>query len=81
MRTPTCGHRVKTCQGGKNIMTISQSPIGRDQLKKAVIYFAELVESCPDKTRLELLQKVQLKFDLSPADCEFLNKKLSGEER
>ena len=61
-------------------MTTSQSPIGSDQLKRAVTYFSELVESCPDKTRQELLQKVQLKFDLSPADCEFLNRTLTGEK-
>jgi hypothetical protein len=47
-------------------------------LKKAVQYFSELVDSHPEKSRLELLQKVELQFDLSPADCEFLNKHLAG---
>ena len=55
-----------------------QSPLGKDKLKKAVQYFSELVDSHPEKSRLELLQKVQLQFDLSPADCEFLNKHLAG---
>ncbi len=54
------------------------SPLGKDKLKKAVQYFSELVDSHPEKSRLELLQKVQLQFDLSPADCEFLNKHLAG---
>ena len=57
-----------------------QSPLGRDKLKKAVHYFSELIASHPDKSRLELLQKVQLQFDLSPADCEFLNKYLAEED-
>lgn len=56
-----------------------KSPLNRDKLKKAVQHFSELVESCPDKSRLQLLQEVQLKFDLSPADCEFLNKHLTKE--
>ena len=52
------------------------NPLSRDKLKKAVTHFSELVEAFPDKSRLQLLEKVQLKFDLSPADCEFLNKHL-----
>ena len=54
------------------------SPLGKDKLKKAVQYFSELVDSHPEKSRLELLRKVELQFDLSPADCEFLNKHLAG---
>ena len=56
-----------------------KSPLNRDKLKKAVQHFSELVEASPDKSRLQLLQEVQLKFDLSPADCEFLNKHLTKE--
>ncbi len=55
------------------------SPLGRDKLKKALHYFSELVASHPEKSRLELLHKVELQFDLSPADCEFLNKHLAGD--
>ncbi len=55
------------------------SPIGGDKLKKAILCFSELLESSPEKSRIELLQEVQLKFDLSPADCEFLNRQLAKE--
>lgn len=60
-------------------MNTSQSPIGGDKLKRAVAYFSELVEANPEKSRLELLQKVQIKFDLSPVECEFLNQNLGKE--
>ena len=56
------------------------SPLGKDKLKKAIQYFSELVDAHPEKSRLELLQKVELQFDLSPADCEFLNKHLAGSD-
>jgi len=62
-------------------MTTSDSPLGRDKLKRALTCFVELVEANPDKSRLELLRKVELMFDLSPADCEFLNKNLADEDR
>lgn len=55
----------------------NHSPLGKDKLKKAVQYFSELVDAHPEKSRLELLQRVELQFDLSPADCEFLNKHLA----
>ena len=60
-------------------MSGSNSPVGGDKLKRAIKYFSELVLSNPDKSRLELLQKVQLEFDLSPAECEFLDKYLAEE--
>lgn len=58
-------------------MTTTDSPIGGDKLKRALTCFAELVEAHPEKSRLELLRKVELMFDLSPAECEFLNKTLA----
>jgi hypothetical protein len=54
----------------------NQSPLGGDKLKRAVIHFSELVELSPEKSRAELLQIVQLKFDLSPAECDFLDRRL-----
>ena len=44
-----------------------------DKLKKAIKTFSELLEQHPEKSRLALLQEVEIKFDLSPKECEFLN--------
>ncbi|BDD87097.1 hypothetical protein [Desulfofustis limnaeus] len=53
------------------------SPLASDKLKKAVLAFSDLVEQYPEKTRKELLQKIELSFDLSPLECAFLDKCLS----
>lgn len=45
-----------------------------DKLKKAIQEFSELLKEHPEKTRLQLLQQVELKYDLSPRECEFFNK-------
>lgn len=45
-----------------------------DKIKKAIILFSELLETHPEKPRNVLMQEVQMKLDLSPMDCEFLNK-------
>lgn len=44
-----------------------------DKVKKAILEFSELVQEQPEKTRWQLLQQVELKYDLSPQECEFLN--------
>jgi hypothetical protein len=51
-----------------------------DKMKKAITMFSELLEKHPEKSRLSLLQKVEMKFDLSPKECEFLNNHFDKEK-
>jgi hypothetical protein len=44
-----------------------------DKMKKAIKVFCELLEKHPEKSRLTLLQEVEIRFDLSPKECQFLN--------
>lgn len=44
-----------------------------DKLKKAVIAFNELLEQYPEKTRSVLLNEVEIRFDLTPRECQFLH--------
>jgi len=50
-----------------------------DKIKKAIICLSELIEQHPEKSRKVLLNEVEVKFDLSPLECEFLNKHFAGE--
>ena len=45
-----------------------------EKIKQAIKEFSELLLSSPEKNRQQLLQQVELKYDLSPQECEFLNK-------
>ncbi|MEE4167147.1 MAG: hypothetical protein V2I35_14180 [Desulfocapsaceae bacterium] len=58
----------------------SKSPLGRDKLQSAVQVLSELVLKFPEKSRDELVREVELKFDLSPLDCEFLDRHFSKKE-
>lgn len=49
-----------------------------DKMKKAICAFSELTQKYPQKSRLSLLHEVEIKFDLSPKECEFLNTQLAG---
>lgn len=43
------------------------------KLKKAVSWISETVKEHPDKSRKEIIVEAELRFDLSPRECEFLN--------
>jgi len=60
---------------------MSKSPIHPpgDAIQKAIKELAYLLENEPDKTRNQLLQKIALKFDLSPLECEFLQRHLADQ--
>ncbi len=44
-----------------------------DKTRQALTELASLLEQYPDKSRKELLQKVEVMFDLTPKECVFLN--------
>ena len=45
-------------------------------LKKALHWVSDTLRDHPDKERLEVLREAELRFDLTPLECEFLNKNL-----
>ena len=49
-----------------------------DKMKKALIWLCETQQQKPDAKRDKLLQEAEIRFDLSPADCAFLDKNFSS---
>jgi hypothetical protein len=47
-----------------------------ERVKKALQAFCELKEHSQEKDRRKLLQQVEIKFDLTPLECEFLHRQL-----
>lgn len=58
----------------------TRSPIGQDKLRSAVKALSELALKFPEKKRNELLKKIELKYDLSPLDCEFLDRHFNDKQ-
>ena len=44
-----------------------------DKIKKALKWLSEAVQNEPEKSRLQLLEQAEIRFNLSPRECEFLN--------
>lgn len=47
------------------------------KLKKAILWISETVTEHPDKSRQAVIAEAELRFDLSPRECEFLNSKFT----
>ena len=47
-------------------------------LQKAVCWISETVLDHPERERKKILMEAQVRFDLNPAECEFLRDKFSG---
>lgn len=56
-----------------------QSPLHTKstKLKKAIAWMSESLSEQPEKNRRAILQEAELRFDLTPAECEFLDQHLS----
>ncbi len=45
-----------------------------DKTRQALAELADLLLQSPDKSRQALLKQVEIKYDLTPKECEFLNR-------
>ena len=54
-----------------------------EKMRRVVLWISETVQANPQKNRLDILREAEIKFDLSPRECEFIETKLNetmGEE-
>ena len=56
----------------------SRLPTGSDKMKKALRWMSEELLCNPQKKRDTVIKEAEIRFDLSPAECEFLTKNFSG---
>jgi len=42
-------------------------------LKKAICWLGEIMQKHPEKQRDKVIEEAELRFDLTPAECEFVN--------
>ncbi len=43
-------------------------------LQKAVVWIGETMQQHPDKQRAKVIAEAELRFDLTPLECEFLHR-------
>ena len=45
-----------------------------EKVKRAIAWVAECLSDNPEKDRLVLVREAEVRFDLSPSECEFLDR-------
>jgi len=50
-----------------------------DKLRNAVRWICEILSEDPNKDRKTIIYEAEIKFDLSPKECDFLNRKFIKE--
>ena len=46
-----------------------------DKIRKAVRWMCEVLEAHPEKKRMAVIREAEVRFDLSPKECRFLDSK------
>ena len=59
--------------------TVSDTQPCGEKIKKAVRWIGETLQLYPNKERSSLIKEAEIRFDLSPRECEFLDKNFSEE--
>lgn len=52
-----------------------------EKMKKAIRWMSDTLLNNPAKKRQDVLREAEIRFDLSPAECEFLNKNFNNAEK
>jgi len=47
-----------------------------DKMKKALCWISEMLQSHPEKDRQRIITEAEVRFDLSPKECDFIDRKL-----
>jgi hypothetical protein len=47
-----------------------------DKMKKTLCWISETIKEHPEKDRQQIISEAEIRFDLSPKECDFIDRKL-----
>ena len=47
-----------------------------DKMKKTLCWVSEMLKAHPEKNRQQIISEAEIRFDLSPKECDFIDRKL-----
>jgi hypothetical protein len=56
---------------------MTTTTINKDKMKKVLCWLSESVRNHPEKNRISLLREAEIRYDLSPKECAFLDANFS----
>lgn len=52
---------------------MSATAINKDKMKKVLQWLSENIRNYPEKSRIDILREAEIRYDLSPNECTFLD--------
>ncbi|MCF6289575.1 MAG: hypothetical protein L3J03_01015 [Desulfobacterales bacterium] len=49
-----------------------------ERIRQALCWVSDILAAYPEKKRRAVLKEAEIRFDLTPRECEFLNKEFPG---
>jgi hypothetical protein len=50
-----------------------------DKMKKTLCWISEMLKIHPEKNRQQIISEAEIRFDLSPKECDFIDRKLRND--
>lgn len=50
-----------------------------DKIRKAVCWISEMIREHPEKSRAKIVKEAEIRFDLTPRECTFLDQDTNKE--
>ncbi len=47
-----------------------------DKMKKTLCWISEMIKDHPEKSREKIISEAEIRFDLSPKECDFIDRRL-----
>jgi hypothetical protein len=47
-----------------------------EKMKKTLCWISEMIKAHPEKSRQQIISEAVIRFDLSPKECDFIDRKI-----
>jgi hypothetical protein len=69
-------HLSKNRTGALCMTTVEKILPSGDKMKKTLCWISEMIQAHPEKTRQQIIIDAEIRFDLSPKECDFIDRNL-----
>jgi hypothetical protein len=59
--------------------TVGEIMPSGDKMKKTLCWISEMIKEHPEKNRQQIISEAEIRFDLSPKECDFIDRKLRND--
>ena len=50
-----------------------------DKMKKTLCWISDMIKAHPEKSRQQIISEAEIRFDLSPKECDFIDRTLRAD--